>query len=479
MNTRLLVCFPLLVATASVQALPAFPGAGGGGANTVGGRGGAICEVTNLNDSGSGSLRACIERSGPRIVVFRVGGTIQLASTLAVSNPYLTIAGQTAPGGGILLSGKTATGKMIVVFTHDVIVRYLRMRHGYNSATQGENGGVAEVLGGHDVIFDHCSVSWTQDESMDAWGGGSRNITFSWNFIAEALVGHSTALITGAGTTAEANQMTNIDAHHNFIANTGYRIPLIKNKTFRFVNNIVYNWNFYATQTAVGANVDIIGNLYKAGPLTLWAQAYEIQNFPTSIYGYMMPSGNPSLYVVGNKGPRNANPDNDNWVMVGRVSEENGSQQGALSTQYKRTSPLLALPVPIPTDSVNNLESVLLPTVGASQRLDCNGNWILNRDSVDARIIQEYNTNRGIVPNRESEVGGFPTIANGTPCTDTDHDGIPDAYEDAHGLNKNSASDGPVIAANGYSNVENYLNSSGSATQGGLASVKNLRIIQP
>ena len=172
----------------------------------------------------------------------------------------------------------------------------------------------------------------------------------------------------------------------------------------------------------------------------------------------MFPSGNSSLYVAGNIGPNNANPVNDNWVMVREITDENGDTVGALSTKYRRATPLPALPVPITVDPVNTLEAVMLPTVGASQRLDCLGNWVPNRDAVDTRIINEYNTSRGIIPATENDVGGFPVIANGTPCPDSDHDGMPDAWEQAHRLNPNNAADGAQISSNGYTNLENYLN---------------------
>ncbi len=488
MNTRPLVCALFLVAPLAAEALPAFPGASGAGATSVGGRGGMICEVTNLNDSGAGSLRACIDMKGPRIVVFRVGGTIELLTDLRILNPYLTIAGQTAPGGGILLSGKKSTKDLISVMTHNVVIRYIRMRKGYNpqSVNTGQGDGIAATYAGDNnygqsIIIDHCSMSWTQDENASIWGRNTvpnqpNNITYSWNLIAEPLAAHPVNVITGSNNNA-SEYMTNIDFHHNLLANSSHRNPLIKNKTFRFINNIVYNWSKGATQLGGGVNVDIIGNLYKTGPLNSADKGkhYEIQVFPTG--NSTTPLGSPTIYIENNIGPHNSNPSSDNWIMVQQVSMESGSEMGPLSTQYKRTLPLPALLMPISIYPANELENLVLPTVGASRRLDCLGNWVSNRDTVDTRIVQEYHTNKGIIPTTENDVGGFSTIANGTPCADADHDGMPDAWEDANGLNKNNPADGPLVGPDGYTNVERYLN--GSTAQTLISAPKNVRFVQP
>lgn len=431
-----------------------------------------IYEVTNLNDSGPGSLRAGLAMSGPRIIVFRVGGTINLSSSLEINNPYVTIAGQTAPGGGITISGKNIAQTVLSIYTHDVVVQYLRLRKGF---IQGGNdsASVARADHAYNVIWDHNSVSWTQDESF-AVGGGTdpnnqpHNVTHSWNLVSEPLYPHATSLLTNNGY-GFAGYMTDIDAHHNLFANTSHRNPLIKNKTFRFVNNIVYNWSFYASQTGMGAAVDFIENLYKYGPLK--NTGYEIQVYTEAQCspGDQVP-GSPSLYVSGNIGPHNVNPANDNWAMVRQVTCENGSEIGALSTQYQRTSPLPVIPVPIISQPADQLENTILPDVGASKKLDCLGNWVSNRDTVDARIIDEYRTNRGTLVSNEANVGGWPLMANGPSCTDTDHDGMPDAWETKYGFNPNSAADGSQDTdGDGYTNVEEFLNGGSPDTTPPLA----------
>lgn len=445
------------------EQIPAFPGAGGGGAQSAGGRGGIVYEVTNLNDSGQGSLREGIEMKGARTIVFRVGGTIWLKSGFNITNPFLTIAGQTAPGGGIQISGKNTPESMFVINTHDIIIRYLRIRHGFN-ADADQTGDPVSVMGGNNVIIDHCTLMWTTDENSDVWGdkinNPPHNITWSWNIFAEPLSSHPTNPITGSDTSAIADLMNDIDFHHNLLMNSSHRNPLIKNKSSRFVNNIVYNWRYYATTVGTGVQADIIGNLYRTGPLNKGnsSHKYEIEAFPVSQFIDMMPSGDLSLYVTGNIGPNNSDPGADNWIMVTEITDENGDIVGPLATRYRRTQPLPSLPVPIITDPADHLEEIIIPTAGSSQRLDCQGNWIPNRDKADLRIVLEYHGFGGIIPASESEVGGFPVIEDGAPCKDTDHDGMPDAWEQVHGLNPENASDGTIISANGYSHLENYLN---------------------
>lgn len=449
--------------------VPAFLGAEGGGSLTKGGRGGTVIEVTNLNDSGSGSLRACVQASGPRTCVFRVGGTIALQSALIVTNPYLTVAGQTAPGGGIQLSGKNtaSTAPEVLDFrTHDIIWRYTRLRKGYNASTPDQGGDVVVMRpGAYAVVLDHNSISWTQDENIDigAWSSGTppNSITVSWNIIAEPLSAHPTSMGMGAYSREANDQITNIDFHHNFIPNSSHRNPLVGSKSLRWVNNILYNYGYYANQFEGGVQVDIINNIYKSGPLGGGdpGQDHEIQVYPA---GYPnTASGSPSLYVSGNKGPNHPDPAAlaTEWTdMVREVASENGMEIGLLSTSYRRTSPMPAAGIAIGVTPISSLESVVIPTAGASQRLDCNGNWVAARDAVDTRLVNDYQAGRGSLPSTEDSVGGFPNIAAGTPCSDADHDGMPDAWETARGLNPNDASDARTVSTGGYTNLERYLN---------------------
>jgi hypothetical protein len=232
----------------------------------------------------------------------------------------------------------------------------------------------------------------------------------------------------------------------------------------RYANNIHYNWSYFATETLGAQSSDIIGNLWKAGPLTRGAQAYEM-HFSDGAGG-AAPSnfvGAPSVYLFGNKGPNQSNPLGDQWATANQIACYQCAPVGPVPLGWRRSTPLPTQEYPITADDVNNLENILFPTVGASQRLDCNGNWVLNRDAVDTRLINEYKAGTGIIPTSENDVGGFPNIDPGTACLDSDHDGIPDAWEIAHGLNPKDPSDGRKLNRDGYTNLEHFLNGASRA----------------
>jgi pectate lyase len=467
----------MILQTPHVPHVPAFPGAQGGGAWSVGGRGGAVYEVTNLNDSGPGSLRVCINASGPRTCVFRTGGHLTLHSQLYIGKPYLTIAGQTAPGGGIELSSKEPNGTahftedMVRIETHDVIIRYVKFRLGHIAGANYANALAIQARSQYNIMIDHCSIYWGAWDDITVWAanaGLNKNITFSWNIIAEPLLqpgatGTVAASVSGANSKI-ADASTNIDFHHNVFASSDHRTPLHTVRSGRLVNNVVYNWNYYAFRTK--GSKDIIGNYFKPGPLNP-SPRHEIHGWTTN-------DGNdtsyaPSLYVTANAGPHNSySPSTDNWTNLTALAgnESAGEASSPLSTAYQRTTPLATSGVAITVESATSLAVTggsFLTTVGTSQKLNdaaCDGTFISNRDSVDARVVNEFLHGTGTLNSAlqfESQVGGFPTLAAGTPCTDSDHDGIPDVWETAHGLNPNNASDGAAVAANGYTNLENYL----------------------
>lgn len=448
--------------TASTRSLPAFPGAQGGGAASLGGRGGQVCEVTNLDDSGPNSVRDCFTRKGPRTVVFRVAGRINLRTGIRIMNPYLTIAGQTAPGGGIEFSGaEMADGSMIYIYTHDVVVRYLHLRIGAGAhhSPGPSTGCVGFFIGNEDVykvMLDHVSISWSDNKPITIWsnyGPGVHDLTVQWSITSEGILGHSVGLGTGNsnGTTAA---WTNIDFHHNFFADHSHRLPETTHKSMRWINNIVYNWSFYASATLGAQASDFINNIYKAGPLNSGAQRYEL-HFSDQANGW--DNGAPSVYLNGNKGPNQPDPSGDQWKMANKIAGENGKELGPVPANWRRPIPLPAEEFPMVADDTNNLENIVLASVGDSQRLDCNGNWVFKRDSVDTRLISEYKLGKGILPRSENDVGGFPAVDAGTPCVDSDHDGIPDAWEIAHGLNPKNPADANKVTADGYTNLEHFL----------------------
>jgi len=450
--------------------VPAFPGAQGGGAAAIGGRGALICEVLNLNDSGQNSLRDCLTRSDARTVVFRTAGIIWLRTGIHVTNPYITIAGQTAPGGGITLGGKLMNkDSMIYIETHDVVVRYVHLRVGTGPGhfPAGIGGVTGFFVGNADVyniIFDHISISWTDNKPVTIWanyGPGVRNFTMQWTMTNEGFAGHAVGSSTG-NENGTFNAFTDLDFHHNFWSNHSHRLPLTTQRTMHMVNNIIYNWSYYATATEGPQRSDIVGNLYKPGPY--YPRAYKYEMLFNTTGGASRFTGIPSIYLLGNKGPNQPNSSGDQWTMANINTGENGAPAGPIPVNWRRSTPLPAEQFPIIVDDVNSLENIVLPTVGASQRLDCSGNWVPNRDLVDTRLIIEYKTGTGMIPRSESDVGGFPTADPGTPCADSDHDGMPDAWEIAHGLNPNDPSDGPKLNPDGYTNLEYFLNGTSPVT---------------
>ena len=214
----------------------AFPGAEGFGRFSQGGRAGEVIFVTNLNDSGPGSLRAAVEAEGPRIVVFKVSGTIKLQSTLRILNPRITVAGQSAPGDGICLRRFPLN-----ISADNVVVRFLRVRLGDEA---GKLMDGIDVSNAENVMVDHCSVSWTLDEGVNTYHG-SKNITIQWCLISESL--HNSPLRNGHGFAASLGGM-NSSYHHNLFANNAGRNPSIAGETsaptinLDFRNNVIFNW---------------------------------------------------------------------------------------------------------------------------------------------------------------------------------------------------------------------------------------------
>jgi pectate lyase len=439
----------------------AFPGAQGGGARSVGGRGGAVYAVTSLADtSAPGTLRHCVTRSGPRTCVFRVAGTITLTSTLTITNPYLTVAGQTAPG-GIQLSGKNLLADMIRISTHDVIWRYTHVNKGYTAGAKEGPGSNIQLLGGaYNVVIDHNSLLWTQDGNLDG-SSGFRDTTLSYNLIAEPLAAHPFMMLL-SGPDAASSARSNVDMHHNYLANFGARGPYMRLGKARLYNNLVYNWDSSATRTTGGGDYDFVGNWWKRGPLSPTAGSSprgvrEIDAYLSpGAYG---PAGNPTFYVAGNEGPSCASPDGDEWAMLRSTDSEGGNRElEPVPTARRRTTPLPSWGEPIIAEPVATLPDTLLPVVGASRRLDCSGAWVDARDAADARIVANWSNGGGSIPAKETDVGGFATQKAGAPCADTDGDGMPDAWELAHGLDPHDPADANAVAAGQpYTNLELYL----------------------
>ena len=458
-------------------------------------------EVTNLNDSGTGSLRACIEASGPRTCVFRVSGLITFLSRAQISNPYITIAGQTAPGGGIVIGGPNQKGEQIFVSTHDVVVRYLTYDgNNPNTPTGPDTGTVCcEMASGdiYNVIWDHMTARWMGNKAFplvsNSANNNIHNMNIQWSLVYEPNVTHAVGIGTvyvdqgGSGLAT-----TDDDAHHNMFITVDHRLPLNQSGNHvRWVNNIVYNWGQFAALSMGGVQTDYIGNKYVDGNGCLTsAGCLNYSNThvftangnncdPTDETGDCPDEGGandntqaPSMYMLNNTGrtgatrgsamvtPTNAANDSGQKSMTQQGSECgegcDPNATGPWPSSWYRSSPLPAEQFPIVADPVTNLDSVLLPTVGNSQHLDCTGKWVSNRDSQDTRIIGVYQNNQA----DDLFIGQFsaPAIPAGTACTESLHDGIPDQWKSANGLSTTDTNLSSEVAPNGFTYLENYLN---------------------
>ena len=487
-RVSLSIVFLLNVATISSAQQPAFPGAQGGGAAAAGGRGGAVLEVTTLDDSGPGSLRACIDAKGPRTCIFRVAGLITQKSDLTANNPFLTIAGQTAPG-EIIIGGPGNKGYALRVSTHDVIVRYITFSPDDFATPSGPSTGTVGfgIVNGdnYNIILDHVTTRWAGNKmwiTTSNYVGPNRSITTQWSLFYEPHAGHP----VGPGTAGNPNGCpnaapdksldnpcfssleTDIDFHHDMFVNISHRIPEISNRSLRWVNNLTYNWAFYAFAGLGGEALDIMGNKWVRGNLNAAAQAHEIHvtekssNIP----------GNPSVFLSGNIGPNQSNPNGDQYTMASHITGENGREDGPIPQSWKRYGPLPPTPFPIAVDPVANLEAMMLPTIGNSQHLSCTGAWVDHRDDADNRIINQYKSQApgGYWPNGGTATGKgalpipSPTqdwqdkpVINGKACVESQHDGIPDEWKKQQHLSTNKRDLHKTLASDGYTILEHYL----------------------
>lgn len=444
----------------------AFPGAEGYGALSRGGRGGRVIEVTTLADNPdnppTGSLRACLEAHGPRVCVFRVAGIIGLKSDIRIQSPYVTIAGQTAPGSGIVISGDS-NASLITVSTHDVIIRYLRFRNirigdpgtGQVNLTIRE----AHETDTYNVIVDHISASWTLDENVHIYNYGRgtklRDITVQRSIMSEGLQNHSTGtMISGRSSERAWLDVFNVSYHHNLLAHNHSRNPAATTRGVRVVNNVVYNWGPRGAQSDRNAVVDWVGNYFKAGVDSHPDRAVLHRLYDPDT-GALWPQ-EPSIYLSGNVvAPGFTNPTYaEQWDII-RERRTNDP----LPERLRRHTQLVETGVAITQHSAYEAYASVMGDVGANARLDCLGNWIPNQDAIDMRILSDVNNGTGRIISDPAETGGIPPIDPGTPCVDSDRDGMPDVWEEVHGLNPNAAGDGARDAdGDRYTNLEEYLN---------------------
>ena len=414
----------------ATHTIPAFPGAEGFGANTPGGRGGKVIFVTNLDDSGPGSFRAACDAEGPRIVIFRVSGLISLASPITVKNPFLTIAGQTAPGDGICLRNFTFN-----IATHDVVVRYLRSRLGDLSGQEADS--ITLVSGAHDVVLDHCSATWSIDESLSLAGNVS-NVTIQWCLIGNAL-NHSkhSKGDHGYGSLSRANGP--VTWHHNLWVHNNSRNPRLGDNygrppypTFDVRNNVMYDYGEICSGLTQGVlKVNYVGNYIRPGPSSKATTPIHVGG-PSQL----------SFYIRDNifEGHDALTADNSQFFDPVVID---GKRQLEIVTQQ------FAAPM-VQTSSAGNAYLAVLANVGAS---------LPQRDSVDARIIDEVRNRTGSIIDSQQQVGGWPELKSAAPPLDSDNDGMPDSWERRYGLNPNDPTDAAADKDHdGYTNLEEYLN---------------------
>ncbi|MDY4625425.1 MAG: polysaccharide lyase [Prevotella sp.] len=472
--------------------IPAFPGAEGGGMYTLGGRGGKVLVVTNLNDDGPGSFRWACEQGGARIIVFNVSGIIKLKTPIILRAPYVTIAGQTAPGDGVCIAGQS-----FQVNTHDVIVRHMHFRRGNTDVWYREDSFGGNPVG--NIMIDHCSCEWGLDENISFYRhmfdtgstNGSRkeptvNVTIQNTISAKALDTYNHAFGSTIGG-ENTSFMRNLWAD-----NTGRNPSIGWGGVFNFVNNVIYNW---VNRTADGGEYstmsNFINNYYKPGPLTpkdtpvgyriIKTESRSNKLFPYKQYG--------RVYASGNIMEGNERVTKDNWNGGVQTAENKDGETTELEWKLMRSNEPFVMP-PLTILPADQTFSYVLDNVGAT---------IPTRDIVDQRIVEEVRTGKPYVAKKlnkkhpygdtwgladksknaeglfkyrrlgndsylggiitdPSQMGGYPEY-KGKPRKDSDGDGMPDDWEIANGLNPNDPSDANGdINGDGYTNIEKYIN---------------------
>ena len=433
--------------------VPAFPGAEGAGALTPGGRGGEVIEVTQLSDSGPGSFRAAVEASGPRIVIFRVSGLITLSNRIAITSPFLTVAGQTAPGEGICIRGETTE-----INTHDVIIRHLRFRRG--NLTRRD-----DALGGYpvgNIILDHCSFSWGLDENVSLYrwiektADGkdkkrpAENVTIQWCISSEALNLHNHAF---GGTWGGKN----VSFHHNlFACNTGRNPSIGYGDHVDYRNNVIFNWQHRTMDGGDASSwLNVVANYYKPGPAANKGDVeYRICK-PQHLEMFSEAVTPGKWHVAENVVEGNARVSADNWDGGVQFDDSDlkKSNPAELAAKVRGQQPFPA--IPIRQQSAAEAFKLVLEMAGAT---------LPTRDAVDARIIESVRTGKtsvgqnGIIKTPE-EAGGWPRYKTSRAAVDSDHDGMPDGWEKKYRLDPKNPADGAQDPdADGYTNVEEFLN---------------------
>ncbi|MBR4052893.1 MAG: pectate lyase [Alistipes sp.] len=478
----------------------AFPGAEGGGMYTTGGRGGKVIHVTNLNDSGEGSLRAAVNESGARTIVFDVAGTIELQSDLRIKKGDLTIAGQTAPGGGICLRNYST-----VVDADNVIIRFLRFRPGVD----GIGGDGRDALWGRyhkNIIIDHCSMSWSTDECSSFYA--NQHFTMQWCLLAESL--HNAGHTKGSHGYGGVWDGVSASFHHNLLANHDSRNPRFgspntyapnatnhdikqSERSIDYRNNVVYNFCSNSAYGGEGAKMNFVGNYYKWGPGSIngkgmaykndWSEEdrgkrrsyfYQVDGKYTT-GGVTYDEGAAHIFTDGNSNYFDSSIDPSSSVGAQLMADNRRGfplSEGSISEKSPEVTWLdRVLPIRY-NGTACSVTSHTAPM--AYERVLDYAGASLCRDAVDARNVTHtraatfykngsMGSKNGIIDLPE-DVGGYPTLSAteeeiARAVTDTDQDEIPDYYEEQLGLDKTKADATlKTIDPQGlYTNFEIYL----------------------
>jgi pectate lyase len=462
--------------------IPAFPGAYGWGATALNDCRAlplAVHKVTNTNDSGSGSLRDVLENrvSDNRydVVIFRTGGTIEQRSQIKWGRNCVYVAGQTAPGDGIMIRSHPTNGHNGLLIRQlgnrggtpvtDIVVRYLRLRHGEEGGFGGGGMGVIGGGGAQRVVWDHISTSW---------GGNSQNLqiarTISGGPVTEratiqnSFIGEGTwvrgAMMNAAITPPEAQYMRRISFQRNLFIRISHRQPRMSvgyapasdQLGIEVINNVMYAPTTRFSEAAHQSVIDFVGNYQDPGPgrsfnngINRW-NAYDKEPLDPNDPG--------SLYVGGNIHTAWAGDEWETW-------RQDASSSLRLPESFRRYTRLPPSAHPVPELTAVQARDLVLARAGASKRLTCDGSFVDARDQVDARLVG-YMVDKVYVEDSRGKTvaelnGGWPTYSAGTACTDTDGDGIPDAWEIRY-CGSATGCQADAVTASGYLMIEHYLN---------------------
>jgi len=429
-------------ATASDTPRIAFPGAEGYGRFAAGGRGGDVFHVTQLGDSGPGSLREGIDSAeGPRTIVFEVGGTIALESVLRIDKNNLTIAGQTAPGDGITIRDYN----LHLRDASNIIIRYVRLRLGDQNKKSGDAPDAITIDRCENFILDHVSVSWGIDGNCDT--RECRNYTIQWCIFSEAL--HDSIHPKGPHAMCGSFRapLSNVSIHHNIFATSRDRHPTIGGSVkepewiIDFRNNVIYNWSGAAN--VCDNQVNLVNNYFRPGPETdrMRPPVAMKASLPDKARGWM----------EGNVFEGNDRWTRDNYSAIDMetwLGPDSGYKYAGTIDNWRKDQPYdLGDNTPVTQSALEAYEAVL-NAAGASR----------NRDAVDLRFIADLREGKGKLLNSQEEVGGWPMLKGGDAPEDKDRDGMADAWERESGLDPENAEDRNTVGEGGYTRLEEYLN---------------------